>query len=79
MMDKKEDGYKMGSSDGHANLAAQLAEQVDAEDGQQPQDLRSDGNHSSILSANSARISQSAEQAQAKSEKASSNNQQDLK
>lgn len=57
------------SSDEHPNYAAQIADQIDAEEGQQ-----SDGNQSSILSANSARISQSAEQVQAKSDKSSSNN-----
>jgi len=57
------------SSDEHPNFAAQIADQIDAEEGQQ-----SDGNQSSILSVNSARISQSAEQVQAKSDKSSSNN-----
>ena len=42
------------SSDEHPNFAAHIADQIDADEGQQ-----SDGNQSSILSANSARISQS--------------------
>ncbi len=58
------------SSDEHPTYAAQIADQIDAEEGQPS----SDGNQSSILSVNSARITQSAEQVQQKSDKPSSNN-----
>ena len=65
------DAVTHDSSDEHPNYAAQIADQIDAEEGHQS---GSDGTQSSILSVNSARITQSAEQVQQKSDKPSSNN-----
>ena len=61
-----------GSTDEHLNVAAQIADQLAADDGHQ-----SDGNQSCILSVNSARMS--VEHAMNKSDKGSLGNQQDLK
>jgi len=64
------DAVTHDSSDEHPNYAAQIADQIDAEEGQQS----SDGNQSSILSVNSARITQAAAEVPQKSDKSSSNN-----
>lgn len=65
------DAVTHDSSDGAPILAAQIADQIDAEEGQQS----SDGNPSSILSVSSARMTESTQQVQQKSDKSSSNNQ----